>query len=141
MPPRCCTGQSSRLPNPPAPTHGHLWSLEKWDMDAGSAQASLTWWWVTLQQSQQLHREPGCRDKVIGVVLEVGGGRGDNLQEEGMMMMRGGQGACPPKNTQSTPGTMSLVYRKGKPRPGGRIRSKLEIGGVVFSFLFELEFH
>lgn len=58
----------------------------------------LTWRWVALQQPQQLHGEPGGRDEVIGVVLEVGGGRGDDLQEEGVM---GGRRALGPEETCS----------------------------------------
>lgn len=41
-----------------------------------------TWRGVALQQPQELHREPGRRDEVVGVVLEVGRGRGDDLGAE-----------------------------------------------------------
>lgn len=44
-----------------------------------SPRAGGTWRGVALQQPQELHREPGRGDEVVGVVLEVGGGRGDNL--------------------------------------------------------------
>lgn len=35
---------------------------------------AIFWWRVTLQQAQQLAGEPRRRDKVVGVVLQVGGG-------------------------------------------------------------------
>ena len=38
---------------------------------------------VALQQAQQLAGQPGRRDKVVGVVLEVRGGRRHDLQEGG----------------------------------------------------------
>lgn len=41
-----------------------------------------TRWRVALQQPQQLDRQPGCRHKVVRVVLQVHGGWGHNLSED-----------------------------------------------------------
>lgn len=43
--------------------------------------SAILWWRVTLQQAQQLAGQPGCGHKVVGVVLEVGGCRGHDLNE------------------------------------------------------------
>lgn len=44
--------------------------------------STIFWWRVALQQTQQLAGEPGCRDKVVGVVLQISGGRRHNLQSQ-----------------------------------------------------------
>lgn len=41
--------------------------------------STVLWWWVALQQAQQLARKPRCRDKVVGVILKVSGSRRHNL--------------------------------------------------------------
>ena len=44
---------------------------------------AILWRGVALQQAQQLAGQPRRRDKVVGVVLEVGGGRRHDLQGGG----------------------------------------------------------
>ena len=70
-------------PDPPVPP-GALWSRRPPDASSrpprvGECTVFITWRRVALQQPQELNREPGCWDEVVGVVLEVGGGRGDDL--------------------------------------------------------------
>lgn len=44
--------------------------------------ASLTWGRVALQEAQKLHRQPWCRDKIVGVILQVCGSRRHDLRDE-----------------------------------------------------------
>lgn len=79
---RPASGKLTQTPGAPPP--GQPWSRGT----PGPSPCGLvgTWWRVALQQPQELHREPGRRHEVVGVILEVSGGRGDNLGAE-----RGGQ--------------------------------------------------
>ena len=73
-----------RTQTPGAPPRGQPWGRKP--PDPGPCGLVGTWWRVALQQPQELHREPRRRHEVVGVVLEVSGGRGDDLGAE-----RGGQ--------------------------------------------------
>lgn len=50
-----------------------------------------TWRGVTLQQPQELHREPWRWHKVVGVVLEVSGGGGHDLRRMERTVLGGGK--------------------------------------------------
>lgn len=47
-----------------------------------AAHTRILWRGVVLQEPQQLDRQPGRGHEVVGVVLEVGVARSDNLLEE-----------------------------------------------------------